>query len=172
MGAERFFIMVQDEGTGVSLTLKEAEAILKKFHENEPNIRGIFHRDITAAIRSTNLLVCPNGRRRDFFNRIDHHTINEGISFLPQAIVSDQNKFSFIKTFTETPWAYLLCEAHDAGFVEVPSGREIEFYEIYKRNIETAIDFRKGSLKRDYELVIPCEAESGENWGNLKKLEL
>lgn len=173
MGHNRFFMLAQDEGTGVNLSLIEAKQILEKFHLNQPEIKEVYHRDIASQIRTNRSLVCPNGRRRDFFDRIDHHTINEGISFLPQAIVSDQTKFSFIPTFAEVGgWAYLLCEAHDGSLSEVPIGREREFFEHYKRNIETPIDFRQGSLKRDYQLVIPCEAESGENWGNLEKLEL
>lgn len=172
MGANRAFLMVQDEGLGLSLTLKEVTTKLEKFHSFAPEIRGTFHRDIETAIRTTNALICPNGRRRDFFDRIDHHSINEGISFIPQAVVSDQTKFSFIKTFEEAPWAFLLSEAHDGSLAEVPRGREVEFASIYKRNIETKIDFRKGSLKRDYNLTIPCESSVGENWEEMEELKL
>jgi DNA polymerase I-like protein with 3'-5' exonuclease and polymerase domains/uracil-DNA glycosylase len=173
MQANRFFLMAQDEGTGVNLTLKDAERILKDFHKAEPGIKNVYHRDIIASIRSNQNLVCPNGRRRDFFDRIDHHAFNEGISFVPQAIVSDQTKFSFLQTFEKAPWAHLLDEAHDGSLAEVPKSHEMEYYKIYKDSIETPIDFRQGSLKRDYQLTIPCEAESScENWGNLEKLEL
>ena len=168
--SDRFFIMLQDQGAGT--TLEEADRMLKKLHETEPAIQRIFHRDIEAAIRSPDhSLVCPNGRRRDFFDRINHHTINEGISFLPQAIVSDQNKFSFIPTFNSLPWARLLVEAHDGSLSEVPIGREQEFYNVYRGNIETPINFRRGTLKRDYELTIPCEVEVGDNWGEMGKLQ-
>lgn len=165
MGAERFFMMAQDVETGLTLTQKEARAILTAFHGNAPEIRNVYHHDIKEALERDSFLTCPNGRRRDFFNRIDNSAINEGISFLPQAIVSDQNKFSFIQTFQEAPWAFLLAEAHDAGFSEVPIGREREFVQIYRPHVEVPIDFTNGSLKRDYQLVIPCDASIGtENW--------
>lgn len=170
MQTNRFFLMAQDEGTGVNLELDEAKRILSQFHANQPEIKEVYHKDIEAAIRSSNCLIAPNGRRRDFFDRIEHESINSGISWLPQVIVSDQSKFSFIPTTEEADWARLLIEAHDGALAEVPIGREMEFNEIYKKNIETPIDFRHGSIKRDYRLVIPCEAEYGDSWGNMRKL--
>lgn len=173
MQANRFFMMAQDEGTAVNLTIEQAKEILTKFHENQPEIKEIYHKSIEVAIKSTGRLVAPNGRRRDFFDRLDSHaTINSGISYLPQVIVSDQTKFSFIKTFSEFPAAHLICESHDSGTAEVPLGLEQQYFEIYKKNVEEPIDFRKGSLKRDYSLVIPCEAEwSEESWGQMKELK-
>jgi DNA polymerase I-like protein with 3'-5' exonuclease and polymerase domains/uracil-DNA glycosylase len=173
MQANRFFSMAQDEGVGVNLTRMEAIRILKQFHEYQPEIAGVYHRDIEASIKATNSLVCPNGRRRDFFDRIDHHAINEGISFIPQAIVSDQTKFSFIPTFAECPWAYLLVEAHDGALAEVPLDRQEEYGAIYRRNItKDPIDFRHGSLKRDFQLTIPCEISVGGDWENLEEIRL
>lgn len=172
MGAKRAFMMCQDEGVGISLTLRECDNLLKKFHANAPEIQRVYHHDIERAIKETCILICPNGRRRDFFDRIDHHTINEGISFPPQAIVSDQTKFSFIKTFEEAPWAHLLSEAHDGSLAEVPCGRELEYARIYEKNIVTPIDFRYGSLKRDYNLLIPAETSMGENWEEMKDVKL
>jgi hypothetical protein len=168
----RLFSMCQDEGVGLSIELKDCKIFLEAFHAREPGIREVYHKEIKVAIETTNCLVCPNGRRRDFFDRIDHHTINEGISFLPQAIVSDQTKFSFIETFSECDWAWLLAESHDSGFSEVPRGREREYGTTYKRNVEKPIDFRKGSLKRDYQLSIPCEVNVGENWEEMETIEL
>lgn len=172
MGPRRAFSMCQDEGVGLSLSLQDVTKKLENFHANEPNIQKVFHRDIEKAIKTSNNLICPNGRRRDFFDRIDHHTINEGISFLPQAIVSDQTKFSFIPTSAACPWAHLLVEAHDGSLWEYPKARREEFHLAYKKNIETPIDFRFGSLKRDYQLVIPAENSVGMNWMDLKEIQL
>jgi hypothetical protein len=173
MKTDRFFLMAQDEGTGVNLTLPEAKRILEDFHRYQPEIQGVYHRDIKTHILNEHALVAPNGRRRDFFDRLDHSAFNQGISWYPQAVVSDQTKFSFIPTFAECgEWAFLLCEAHDGSLAEVPIGKEPSYFKVYKENIETPIDFRQGSLKRDYQLTIPCEAASGDSWGNLKDLTL
>lgn len=158
MGPERMVMMTQRP-------LSECKRILDKFHQYQPEIRRVFHKEINQAVDApSHCLVAPNGRRRDFYDRIDKHTYNEAISYLPQAIVSDQTKFSFIPTTAEAPWAWLLAEMHDGSLWEVPKGRGEEFAAIYKRNIETPIDFRKCTLQRDYELIIPAEASYGEQW--------
>jgi hypothetical protein len=172
MGPNRLFSMIQNDGLGLTLQFSDCKNILDTFHKNDPEIRRTFHKSIEDAIKQTRSLVCPNGRRQDFFNRIDYDTINEGISFLPQAIVSDQTKFSFIETFETCPWAHLLVEAHDGSLAEVPKGREEEYASIYKANIEKPIDFRQGSIVRDYLLSIPAEVSVGETWDSLEALEV
>jgi hypothetical protein len=87
-------------------------------------------------------------------------------------VVSDQTKFSFDKTFTECPWAYLLNEQHDGALAEVPIGRELEYGASYVKNVTTPIDFRTCSLSRDFELIIPCEVSVGENWYEMRDIKL
>lgn len=147
----------------------ECGRILTAVHKFQPELREVFHRDVITAINAKRELRAPNGRLRQFFDRIDNHTYNEGISTLPQAIVSDQTKFhGILDTAHECPWAHFIAEGHDGGLAEVPHGRELEFIEKYKKNIEVPIDFRTCSLSRDYQLVIPCEASVGQNWYELK----
>jgi len=172
MQDRRAFSLVQSESLGISMDLKTASVLLAKFHANAPEMKGVYHRDVEAAVKVDHYLVCPNGRRRDFFDRFDHSLLNEAISYLPQAIVSDQTKFSFIPTFLDCKQSFLLAEAHDGSLSEVPDTGVKHFIETYRRNIETPIDFRKGSLKRDYQLTIPCEASVGETWGQMKEMEL
>src|SRR5580692_386474 len=146
--------------------------ILKKFHDNQPNIREVFHRGIREHIMKERVLVAPNGRRRDFFGRIDEHTINEAISFLPQAIVTDYLKQSLVKTFLECPYARPLVEAHDGFLAEVPIGKEEEYGNTFRNNIFVGIDFRNCSLYRDFELFIPCESAVGENWQDMEEIKI
>lgn len=149
------------------LTLSECTRLLKVFHEKQPEIKEVFHKEIRAALDApTHCLVAPNGRRRDFFDRIGKSTYNEGISFLPQAIVSDQTKFlGIIPTYEETKeWAWLLVEAHDGVLYETNKDNVEKLVKIYKTNIEEPIDFRLCTLSRDFKLIIPCEATTGENW--------
>jgi len=150
--------------------IKECKSLLETFHKFQPEIKETFHKDIIKAIDETHSLIAPNGRRRDFFDRIDKETYNKGISQLPQAIVSDQTKFHGIgKTFHDTniyKWAHLLVEAHDGILAEVIEDRALEFGLFYKTNVESEpIDFRRGSLPRPFQLTIPCEISiSKTNW--------
>lgn len=148
--------------------------ILLKFHANQPNIRGIFHKEIAEAIRQNRRLVAPNGRQRLFFGKIDDHAINEGISVLPQAIVTDYMKQSLPATMEATKeYAYPLSEAHDGFLSEVLIGRREEYAQIFKKNIEVPIDFRHCTLSRDFLLTIPCEASVGlNNWQEMEDLKL
>lgn len=157
--------------------LKECDRLLTTFHKFQPEIKEVFHRDIIREIdKPGHVLIAPNGRRRDFFDRIDKGTYNEGISQLPQAIVSDQTKFEgLLPTFELSDINekfFLLAEMHDGILVETPKGREIEFAEIYVKNVEKEIDFRFGSLKRDFSLKIPAEVSVGEDWFELKEIKL
>ena len=171
MQPERLVMMTQR-------TRKECAALLEKIHAAQPEIKETFHRDIIRAIDDPgHCLIAPNGRRRDFFDRIDKNTYNEAISQLPQTIVSDQTKFEGIgKTWKDGStysYAHLLVEAHDGILAEVKRGREEEFYTLYKNNIESEpIDFRTCTLRRDYQLTIPCEVSVGENWYEMEEVKV
>lgn len=158
-------------------SIAECETKLAKLHDAEPNIKAVFHKDIEDYVTKYRNLTTPHGRRRDFFARADHSMFNEAISFYPQAIVSDQNKFSFIDLTEE--WSSIgkdtdiyLNEAHDSSLVEIDPG-DLEFYaKTAKKYLERPIDFRKGSIKRDFELVIPCEVEYGECWYGMEEFKI
>jgi uracil-DNA glycosylase len=163
MGPERMVMMTQRP-------LRECKDLLNSINKHEPEIKEVFHRAIVRAIDSPeHCLIAPNGRRRDFFDRINKRTYNEGISFLPQAIVSDQTKFHGIgKTFCNKEiyeWAALLAENHDSALAEVRKDKIVEYGHLYKHNVESEpIDFNTCTLKRDYRLTIPCEISVGESW--------
>lgn len=162
MMADRLVMMTQQP-------YKVCKDILDTFHKFQPEIRDVFHREIREAIDRSRVLVAPNGRRRIFLSRIDNHLYNEAISFLPQAIVSDQTKFSLIPTFETCPEAFLINEAHDGTLAEVPIGREGFYIDTYIKNVTASIDFRRCTLSRDFNLVIPAEASwSRDNWYSLE----
>ncbi len=161
----------------VNRPLDECSKLLFKMHSKEPAIKQVFHKEVKAAVDApTRTLVAPNGRRRTFFDRIDKGTYNEAISFLPQAIVSDQTKFcGILPTFMDhniNSVVHLLTEQHDGTLAEVKIGEEMRYAETYKRNIETPIDFRTCTLNRDYRLVIPCEVSMGDNWFFMEEVKL
>lgn len=154
------------------LSLQECTRLLTVFHSKQPEIREVFHREVRLALDSlTHCLVAPNGRRRDFFDRIDARTYNEGFSFLPQAIVGDQNKFHGILKSSEEfqGRAWLLVENHDSAMYETTQDYKDKLIEVYKKNVETPIDFNSCTLKRDFQLTIPSEASVGSNWYEMRE---
>lgn len=153
--------------------LRTCKTILETFHAKQPNIREVFHKDVRDQIQQNKVLIAPNGRRRDFFGRFDKDQINEGISFLPQAIVTDYLKNGLTRTFDECDYAIPIAEAHDGFLAEVLISKKEEYAKIFVRNTVVDIDFRTCSLIRDYKLKIPMEAEWSEtNWQEMQKLKV
>jgi DNA polymerase I-like protein with 3'-5' exonuclease and polymerase domains len=153
--------------------IRECDQILKIFHNNQPSIREVFHADIRKHLQKERVLIAPNGRRRDFFGRYDKDQINEAISFLPQAIVTDYLKSGLWKTFEECPYAIPLSEAHDGFLAEVEIGRHEQYASVFQKNTVVDIDFRTCTLSRDYNLKIPMEAEWSEtNWQEMKGFKI
>lgn len=166
MTAQRLLMMIHQ-------TIRTCESILKQFHAKQPNIRRIFHAEIRRIVKEDRRLVAPNGRQRCFYGRFDESQVNEGISQLPQAIVTDQLKGSLRRTFDQHPSSEPLVEAHDGFLAEVRIGDEHNYARSFKDNVQSPIDFRTGSLKRDYQLIIPAEASIGvENWMAMEDLKV
>jgi uracil-DNA glycosylase len=148
--------------------------VLNIFHKKQPNIREVFHHEIRECLQKTRNLTAPNGRKRDFFGRFDNHMVNEGISFLPQAIVTDYLKDGIDRCFAEPDrkWIRPLSESHDSFFAEVPIPRRFEYVELFQKCLDYEIDFRTCSLPRDFCLKIPSEVEwSDTNWKEMKELK-
>lgn len=167
MGAKRAVMMLQKP-------IKYCQQGLDKLHKMQPELQGTFHREIREAIDRDRTLVAPNGRTRQFLDRIDDHTYNEAISQLPQCIVSDQTKTSLIPTYEKCgEYAYLINEAHDGTLAEVRKGSEIIYAIEYKKNIEKPINFNHCTLSRDVQLVIPCEVSiSKDSWYDLEDVKV
>ena len=164
MRADRLMMMINKP-------IHKCEEILRKIHAKQPNLRDVFHHDVREILRTERKLIAPNGRKRDFFGKYDENMVNEGISTLPQAIVSDQLKFSLPALKQEGPLFRPLVEAHDGFLAEVHNEDKELYAQTFKRIVEREIDFRTCSLSRDYKLKIPMEAEwSNTNWQEMKTL--
>lgn len=165
MGPDRLMMMIHQP-------IRRCKQILEMFHAKQPKIRSIFHEEIRMRLQKDKCLIAPNGRRRDFFGRYDKDQINEGISFLPQAIVTDYLKNGLHRTFKECEFAIPLAETHDGFLTEVPIGRGREFAKVFERSTVVDIDFTTCSLSRDFRLKIPMEVEiSNTNWYEMEALK-
>ena len=153
--------------------IKFCTQVLRTFHAKQPNIRGVFHDEIRYHLQREKCLVAPNGRRRDFFGRYDKDQINEAISFLPQAIVTDYLKYGLRRTFDNYSQCEPISEAHDGFLAEVPIMERESYAAEFRRNTEIPIDFSTCSLSRDFKLTIPLETEwSDTNWMEMKGMKI
>jgi DNA polymerase I-like protein with 3'-5' exonuclease and polymerase domains/uracil-DNA glycosylase len=147
--------------------LRECIQIMDKFHSANPKIRGIFHQSIRD-------LISPHGRRRDFFGEINEDSFKEFFAMLPQATISDHNKFTILRSLMDNPKYDMtirrpITESHDSLGFEVKLEYREMFCDDFKSAIEIPINFAKCSLSRDYNLAIPGEIGwSNESLGAIK----
>ena len=146
--------------------------ILSKFHATNPNIRGVFHREIIKELQDNNrVLVSPHGRRRQFLNRWGDELFKEAYADIPQATVSDHLKFSAQIIESRAPWIQILAESHDSFLAQVPICQVDRAKVIIEEELERPIDFSKCSLSRG-ELIIPCEVKIGvHDWEHMEVIK-
>jgi uracil-DNA glycosylase family 4 len=145
---------------------------LDKFHTSNPKIRGVFHAGVIEALNNNNrMLRNPFGRERQFLNKWGHELFKEAYAQIPQSTVSDQLKFAAIRIEKRAPWLEILQESHDSFLAQCPIALVDRSLPIIKEELEQPINFKKCSLSRDVDLVIPCEIKMGEkNWEAMRRV--
>jgi DNA polymerase len=154
-----------------------AGAMLELFHSASPKLSSIFWRDIKDAIDSTRVLIDPFGGVRIFNGRMDDHLYGEAYANIPQrteahlvqkAALAIDEELKGDKGFL---WSQ---EKHDALYLQAPENNWMPYAKLMKREMERPIDFRTYcTLKRDYDLIIPCELEiSHTNYAEFEKIKL
>lgn len=157
------------------IPLKECDRLCKIFDANNPKIEQIFHQEITQILKSSRTLTTPLGRQRTFFSKYDDALLREAIAYIPQSLISDITKFTPHRVVANLDGYmskyYFNVEAHDSVLAEVHKGLRDKYIEVFVKQYERPIDFKKCSLTRDFQLTIPCEVSwSAENWMNLQDL--
>jgi uracil-DNA glycosylase family 4 len=165
-----------DMGKGMAALQAEisearADIILTKFHQTNPNIKQVFHKEIQEALKDNNrILTNPFGRQRIFMNRWGQELFKEAYANIPQGTVSDHLKFTMLRLSERVPELRILQESHDSFLAECKIGQEDRLIPIIKEELEQPIDFTKCTLSRGT-LIIPCEIKIGaKNWREMKRI--
>jgi|SRR5262245_21507424 len=170
MGKHRFMVEVTNDAKkfGIDIKISEWKAgqTLDKFHRASPKIRGVFHRDIRAAIDDSRVLINPFGRFRMFFERSGEDLYKEAFAFIPQSCVRDHLAQAWLRISQEIELDVVI-EAHDSLTFQCREDEINDICKVVKREFEKPIDFSQCSLKRDIQLVIPADIEIG--YENLKE---
>ena len=146
-------------------------AILSKFHEVEPTIRGVFHKHIQDELCSKKMLRTPEpfGRERTFHGLRPYgdnsKVFREGYAYIPQSCIGDNNGQAILVVERGWPGIYL-ADGHDASYVEVPN----TFNDVLRamRLLEHAYD-RVIRFPRGFEVRIPIDFKLGFSMKGLKK---
>lgn len=152
-----------------------AKQALDRFHAASPNIRGVFHEEITQVMSAERALINPFGRLRRFFGRWDDALLRESFATIPQGTVKDhlvQAAMKFKEERMHIPYIKRLYvgESHDALLMQVKEDEVQDIAKGIKPILETPIDFSNCSIKRG-KLIIPCDFEVGDNYKDLEKLK-
>ena len=154
------------------LSIQECIAKMQLFHLANPEIRGVFHAQVKDAILRDRKLVTPFLRQRIFFDKVTPDTYRKGYAQIPQSTIGDLTKFTMRLVLAERNDVWYLSESHDELFGEVPKETYKKIAELSMKHYSRPIDFNLCTLKRDYQLTIPAEAEySEENWASMIPVE-
>jgi DNA polymerase I-like protein with 3'-5' exonuclease and polymerase domains len=188
MQKKRLMIEVTNDAKkfGIDIKISEWKAgkILDLFHNANPKIRGIFHRDVRAAIDERRVLINPFGRFRMFFERAGEELYKEAFAHIPQSTVHDSLVKAWLAVNPEVDYLWgskewlesgldVVMEAHDSLTFLCREDEVVDICTALKREMEKPISFRDCTLSRDIDLVIPMDIEIGyENLKDLKKFKL
>lgn len=171
----------REAASQIGISEAKAQVALNKFHSTNPNIQGVFHKEIIDFLNTNNRkLTNPFDRQRQFLNKWGDELFKEGYSQLPQSTVSDQVKFAMIRLEKRCDKLQILQESHDSFLGQIPilSGSMYPFkilddYAVsIREELESEIDFAKCSLPRG-KLIIPCDIKIGkDNWQHMEPYKL
>lgn len=150
-----------------------ARKFLAKTHTKNPNIRGVFHKEVIEALQNNDrILRNPFGRERQFFNKWGDELFKEAYAQLPQSTVADQCKFAMIRVWKRFRGIIrLYSESHDSFTIGVPFAWVDRLARAVKEELEQPINFALCSLPRG-ELIIPCDIKiSDTNWEDMRDLK-
>jgi len=165
----------------ISITEADAGRALQIFHMKCPNIQTVFHQGVIDCLNNDRRRLvaplpygidAPHGGIRTFFERYGDELHRQAFSYLPQRAVSDSTKAAAIRIKERIPSIKIILEAHDGLLFSIPTFRVDTYAPIIVEEMERPIDFRRCSLARDCDLIIPCELEIGLNYQELHKYEL
>ena len=155
---------------GMAIERKICAQILTKFHEVEPEIRGVFHEYVKHRLITTRKLSNPLGRERTFHglhpSRDNGKVFREGYAYIPQSSVGDNTGFALVYCEQNKP-GWVIQDKHDALLLEVPDSLEVvlEARDLLLRAFDRVFRFPNG-----YEVRIPIDFEIGYSVKGLKKM--
>ena len=167
MHADKMAAVMAAEGFPVKKDF--CEAILTKFHQVEPAIKGVFHKYVEHEIRTKRLLRTPLGRERVFFGLRPYgdngKVYREGYAYIPQSTVGDNNGLAILYCQTAVP-GIVLMDGHDSMLLEVPDTFEsiCEAFALMQRAYDRILRFPNG-----FEVKIPIDMKMGYSIKGLVK---
>ena len=154
------------------LTLRQfATMLLESYHRPFPGVRT-WYKEVASEIKSTGMLVSPDGFTRHFFGNIDkdHTMLRSAIAHGPQRLSVGILNIGFWKVYDEIVLpskgeARLKAQIHDSIFGQVKE----EKVDYYMPRIKEAC--HNPVIVHGRKLVIPTDLKVGKNWAERDEKE-
>lgn len=123
-----------------------------------------YHTFVRDAVRDYASLTTLFGRRRFFFGRHnDDSTIREATAYSPQSMTADEINTGIMNLW-QANRVQLLVQVHDSILFQFPEHLENEIIPWALENLRAPL-----LLKHDRKFVVPTEAKTGWNWGDVNE---
>lgn len=155
-------------GWGIEITYAEMKRGKEIYHEQMPEIRNVFWKEIEQELHRTRTLVTVFGRRRMFMGRLDNQTYRSAYSFIPQSTVGDiVNRAIGLAEYEMPSGNFPVLQVHDEIVFEVEEARLRNMIQVVRKLMTTELKF-PGVPEP---LVIPVDIKVGKNWYDTKEVK-
>ena len=174
MEAPRFADVLAQELPEFYVPIGTCKAILEAVDKADPQIKGVFHAYVRAALSSERILRTPAPflRERQFLSvrpteSPNSQRIKEAFAFIPQSTVADNTGFAILDLEANAKGA-VIQEGHDSVVQDIPD----TYDSVYKTLCTTRVAFdRFICFHNGIKLNIPIEAEVGYNFKDTVKIK-
>ena len=155
------------------IPIKEAKAIINRYHSIYPGVRQQYHRWVQAQLSKNRTLINPYNRRRRFLDRWGDSLFKAAYAHVPQSTVADKINLQGLIPFYYDQDKYaageLLNQVHDDIWFQIPLSAGWQAHASIlmniKESLETPIQWRATSF------VVPAEVSMGLNFKNMEDLK-
>ena len=154
------------KGTGIRITLKEAQELSDRYFALYPEIKGVYWAAVEEALRTTRQLSTPFGWTRTFYGRYGGKMLKEAYATKPQATIGQLCRIA-VRKVGEFKGCSLIPSAtvHDSVLCQAPEEQAEEAALALKSLMDTPIPIH------GVELRVPVDIAIGRNWGNYDERE-
>ena len=151
----------------IGVSVDRAQALLNQYYASYPRIK-MWHREVEEELRKTRILTTPLGRRRMFFGRWSPELVRDATAYIPQSTISDILNMGIVRASNNLPQGWeMLLQQHDGVVFQLPKTTDgMHILKYMKHYFEIPVKIH------GEELVVPVEVKVGDDWGNMKKLEV
>ncbi|MDA3818432.1 MAG: DNA polymerase, partial [Prolixibacteraceae bacterium] len=150
---------------GYTFSKTEANDLMEQFHNNYPNIRGVFHRRIEEQLKMDRTLTNVYGRKITFWEHYGNPLLNSATAFLPQSTIAEMTNTALVRIYNTILEVKLKIQVHDSLLLQV-----------HKKDITTSLIERieKCMLQpleiNGIKFTVPTDYELGSNWRDLSDI--